>query len=108
MSYYDEEQYFEPSEADILLSEYQQKMKEVLISSVKNEIEAIKEENERLKVENEKLNKRFRNIELEEQQLEFKKKNLKFEDLDRYNTFFKTEEECQKYCDWLNEHIGDE
>lgn len=28
--------------------------------------------------------------------------DLKFEDLSQYKTFFKTEEECQAYCDYLN------
>ncbi len=28
--------------------------------------------------------------------------DMKFDDLNQYNTFFKTEEECQNYCDWLN------
>jgi hypothetical protein len=28
--------------------------------------------------------------------------NISFEELKQYNTFFKTKEECQEYCDWLN------
>jgi hypothetical protein len=28
--------------------------------------------------------------------------DMKFEDLKRYSTFFKTKEECQSYCDYLN------
>jgi len=31
---------------------------------------------------------------------------MKFEDLKQYSTFFKTEEECQKYCDYLNSKEG--
>lgn len=27
---------------------------------------------------------------------------MKFEEIDKYRTLFKTKEECQKYCDWLN------
>lgn len=27
-----------------------------------------------------------------------------YKDIKRYSTFFKTKEECQKYCDWLNEN----
>ncbi|WP_127532766.1 hypothetical protein [Paenibacillus kobensis] len=29
---------------------------------------------------------------------------MSYADLDKYKTFFKTIEECQKYCDWLNEN----
>ena len=31
--------------------------------------------------------------------------DMKFEDTDKYNTYFKTEEDCQKYCDWLNKDL---
>lgn len=31
--------------------------------------------------------------------------SLKYEDLERYSTFFKSKEECQAYCDWLNSNI---
>jgi hypothetical protein len=27
---------------------------------------------------------------------------LKYDDIERYSTFFKSKEECQLYCDWLN------
>ena len=27
---------------------------------------------------------------------------MKYEDLNSYSTYFRSEEECQKYCDWLN------
>lgn len=30
------------------------------------------------------------------------KEGMKFEDIDHRETFFKTKEECQRYCDWLN------
>lgn len=29
-------------------------------------------------------------------------KDMKYEDLKYYNVFFKSEEDCKKYCDWLN------
>jgi hypothetical protein len=29
---------------------------------------------------------------------------MEYEDIERYHTFFKTKEECQKYCDWLDEN----
>ncbi|WP_226035707.1 hypothetical protein [Aquibacillus saliphilus] len=32
----------------------------------------------------------------------FYKKGMKYEDVNRYNTFFKDKEDCQKYCDHLN------
>jgi hypothetical protein len=32
---------------------------------------------------------------------------LKYEDIKKYDTFFKTKEECQGYCDWLNENKRD-
>lgn len=28
--------------------------------------------------------------------------NMKYEDVNAYRTFFKSKEDCQKYCDWLN------
>ena len=31
-----------------------------------------------------------------------------FEDIDRYKTYFKSKEDCQKYCDWLNKHADKE
>lgn len=32
---------------------------------------------------------------------------LKYEDIKKYGTFFKTKEECQGYCDWLNAKESD-
>jgi hypothetical protein len=32
--------------------------------------------------------------------------DMKFEDLKQYSTFFKTEEECQAYCNYLNSQEG--
>lgn len=29
-------------------------------------------------------------------------KDMKYEDINAYRTFFKSKEDCQKYCDWLN------
>lgn len=31
------------------------------------------------------------------------KKEMDYKDLNSYQTYFKTKEECQNYCDWLNE-----
>jgi len=31
---------------------------------------------------------------------------MKFEELESYGTFFKTKEECQTYCDYLNENVN--
>lgn len=33
---------------------------------------------------------------------------MDFAKLNRYETFFKTKEECQKFCDYLNEHKNEE
>ena len=30
------------------------------------------------------------------------KEGMRFEDLNSYSTYFQSEEDCQKYCDWLN------
>jgi hypothetical protein len=32
---------------------------------------------------------------------------MKYEDIKQYDTFFKTKEECQGYCDWLNANKRD-
>lgn len=32
--------------------------------------------------------------------------DMKFEDIDIYNTYFKSKDDCQKYCDWLNRELS--
>ena len=31
--------------------------------------------------------------------------SMRFEDVDRYGTFFRTIEDCQRFCDWMNRDI---
>ena len=52
---YDESPYYEPTIADEILIEYQQKMKDALLESIKSQIENIKQENIDLKEENKTL-----------------------------------------------------
>lgn len=56
------ENYYEPSPADEILMEYQQKMKDVLLESVKYEIEQIKNNDIRLREENNKLHNEVRQL----------------------------------------------
>jgi hypothetical protein len=76
--YYDEEEqpYYEPSPADDLLMEYQNKMKEVLLTSVKYQIECFKTDNERLIAENKALKDNECKIRDKERQLEREKSDL--------------------------------
>jgi len=74
--YYEEPPYYEPSVADEILIEYQQKMKDALLENVKLEIEGIKEENELLKGKNKKLQDRIHSIEDRERTLEYKEKDI--------------------------------
>ena len=53
--YYEDERYYEPTIADEIFIEYQQKLKDALKNSVKSNIENIESENARLKEENKKL-----------------------------------------------------
>lgn len=85
--YFDEEPYYEPTIADEIMFEYQQKMKDALLESVKYEIEQIKEENIRLKKQNEEYKKRENNISSKESELKRKEENLKREVT---NEFYKT------------------
>lgn len=74
---YDEfESYYDPSEADEIVIEYQEKMKEVLLKGIKNDIKNTTSENERLKEENKKLKDRERDVDNKERQLEYQKSNL--------------------------------
>ena len=74
--YYDEEQYYEPNAYEEIVMEYQQKMKEVLLGTIKVEMENTKDENARLKEENEKLRNEQSNIRNKEHQLEIQKSDL--------------------------------
>jgi regulator of replication initiation timing len=73
-----EEDYYEPSAADMVLDEFKEKMKEVLLGTVKQEIELVKEENERLKEENKKFRERESKINYKERELESKENQLEY------------------------------
>ena len=70
---YDEEPRYEPTLADEIMVEYQQKMKDALLESVKRDIESVKNENERLKEENGKLQELVCGIQRRESSLEIEK-----------------------------------
>ena len=74
--YYEEEQYYEPNAYEEIVMEYQQKMKEVLLGTIKVEIENIKEENARLKKANQILLDEQSNIRNKEHQLIIQKADL--------------------------------
>lgn len=76
---YYEEDYYEPSATDEILIEYQQKMKDILLGSIKEEIENIKSENIKLKEENNILSQKVNEIDSKERELEHKKSNLLWE-----------------------------
>jgi len=76
---YDIEPCYEPTIADEIMLEYQQKMKDALLSSVKHQIETIEGENERLKEQNEKLMKEVNGIKQRERDLDNKKLNYERE-----------------------------
>jgi len=77
--YYDEPPYFEPTIADEILIEYQNKMKDALLDSVKLDITNIRQENERLKEENKNYKQRERDIVNKENDLKYKEENIKRE-----------------------------
>ncbi len=86
--YYEEEYpYYEPTIADEIMMEYQQKMKDALLENIKFQIEQTKEENIRLKQQNEDYKKREHNITAKERDLKYKEDNLKREVT---NEFYKT------------------
>ena len=115
-----EEPYYEPTIADEILMEYQQKMKDVLHETIKTEIQNIKDENVRLKEENKKYKQRERNILNKENDLKYKEENLKREVTNEFyqsnigNTLKQYIEDCEiwfadieryqnKKCDLCNE-----
>ena len=57
--YYEEEPHYEPSIADEIMMEYQEKMKDALLNSIKYELKQIKEENTNLKNQNEEYKNNF-------------------------------------------------
>ena len=84
---YDEQNYYEPTIADEILMEYQQKMKDALLETVKLEIQDIENENVRLKNENKEYKKRENDLSNKERNLKYKEENLKREVI---NEFYKS------------------
>lgn len=76
MSYYDEP-YYEPTPADMIFEEANQKLKEVLKESIKHHVESVTKENEELKIENKKLQNKVSDINRRERNLEEERKNMK-------------------------------
>jgi FtsZ-binding cell division protein ZapB len=79
MEYYGEDEYYpcyEPTVVDEILNEYQEKMKDALLDTVKLDIANTKYENTKLKEENKTLKEREHEVNQKERQLEIEKKNL--------------------------------
>lgn len=84
---YDKPIHYEPTIADEILMEYQDKMKNALLKNIKDEIQNIKDENLKLKVENSRYKQREIDILNKERDLKFKEDNLKREVI---NEFYKS------------------
>lgn len=71
MGYYEDDcGYYEPSVADEIIDEYKEKMKEVLLNTVKHEIETLRTENVDLKKRNSELQSKVVAIAVKEKDLE--------------------------------------
>ena len=79
MGYYDDEFYWEPSEADILFEEIKNKIIDTAKDSLKSEIESLKSENAYLKKCNNEFKKKISEIEQKERDLKYKAENLERE-----------------------------
>jgi len=77
--YEDYEGYYEPSAADELLTEFKDKLKDILHESIKNEVQQTREENIKLKKQNEEYQQRENDISTKERNLKYKEENLKRE-----------------------------
>ena len=73
---YDYEDFCEPSEADVLLNEYEEKMKCILLSNVKNTIDNFEAENKRLIIENAEMKQKINGISARERKIESEKNNM--------------------------------
>lgn len=62
MGYYDEYDYYEPSAADIIIREAQDKLKDVIKGEIAEEIKILKKENEQLKKELEEYKNKERDL----------------------------------------------
>jgi hypothetical protein len=77
MSYYDEEQYYEPSLADEVIAEFKERMQDVLLESVKCEISNLSKLNKELQLENKRLKDRQDEVFDLERKVQYEKDNLK-------------------------------
>lgn len=77
MGYYESDcGYYEPSAVDIIVDEYSAKMKEILLDTVKNEIETLRSENEGYKETIKSLRQQVSNIKQKEIDLERNKNKI--------------------------------
>lgn len=74
--YEDEPSYYEPTIAEEIMMEYQQRMKDALLENIKLDIENTRNENIRLKEENKKILECMHSIENRERTLEYKEKDI--------------------------------
>jgi hypothetical protein len=72
----DQYRYYEPSQIDEILNEYKEKMKDALISSVKEDIETLKRTNEALYIENKSLKDDKERVLMLERSVKYEKDNL--------------------------------
>ena len=72
-----EERYYEPSQLDMIVDEYKEKCKEVLLQDVKNEMTRLRNENTNLKSLNESYMKRENDISKKERDIKYESDNLK-------------------------------
>lgn len=80
MSYYESDTgYYEPSELDMLMEDYVEKMKSILLGTVQQEIETLKKENTKLREKGKDFEDRERQISYKERDLNNKADNLKRE-----------------------------
>lgn len=75
--FYEEEYYYEPTQADEIFIEANKKLIEALKESVKHHVEKVTKENNRLKEDNEILRKKVRGIKSKERELEKERQEMK-------------------------------
>ena len=79
MDYDNYEDYYEPSEADQLVEEFKNKIREHLLPNIQEEINRLNKENNELRSKNEEYRKRESEIRNKEIDLKYKVENLKRE-----------------------------
>ena len=116
MGYYDEYDYYEPSAADIIIKEAQDKLKDIIKVGIAEEIEILKNENEKLKKELEEYRSKERDLRYREFDVAQKEKETindmyrkKFSELlkpleDKITIYtIGTEQKMVEKCDKCNE-----